>query len=381
MLIAGAIVLRTGLAQLMVRQHPLAAAAIAPSNGEIATAAARAALEAGAKPGSEKVRGLVTAALARDTSLTAALELRALDETDGGSKSRAQALFLLSNTISRRSLSTRVWLVQRAVEHGDVEGALRNMDLALRTSLSAPQLIFPALTRAIDDPALIPPIARMVDRPSEWRAAFLDTAARKAHPAAAAGLLLAMRDRRAVTTGEFDRKLIARLVGSFQFALARRLEQRFNPSYGASPLLADGGFTGVSARHPFGWGLVDESDMGAAFSRLAGRPVLSYRALPARTGQVAAQLLMLAPGRFRLAAATAQIDDPAAPPRWLLTCAERGGGQIASLDQPVRAGGAAAAAFAVPADCPAQWLTLRLRPSLATAGQSGAIASVAIARD
>jgi hypothetical protein len=111
---------------------------------------------------------------------------------------------------------------------------------------------------------------------------------------------------------------------------------------------------------------------------VSGRPALAYQADTAQGGQVAAQLLMLDAGSYRLATATAEAGDPKAPPFWTVNCAEPGGAQIAKLDQPARSGAAGTVRFSVPADCQAQWLTLRLRPSLNGGGQTGAVASVSI---
>src|SRR5437868_5468062 len=78
-LIASGLILRGGVANWLSRSDPAIAAAIAPGNAEIAMAAARARIDAGEKPQDPAVRALVGAALARDVTIPAAIELRALD--------------------------------------------------------------------------------------------------------------------------------------------------------------------------------------------------------------------------------------------------------------------------------------------------------------
>lgn len=377
-LVAGALVLQSGVTQILGKRDPVLASKVAPGNARIALAAARAAMADGKVPSDPEIRALTARALRRDATLTPAIEFRALDAADSGDRSRAARLFTLSDAISRRSLSTRVWFVQSAVERGKVHVALENMDIALRTSSAAPPLIFPALARAIADPALVAPIARLLDRPSDWRVMFLNFVVEKADGSAAAALLLRMREQRVIADSGIDRKLIGRLTSERNFALARRIEDSFNPSGRPRPLLADGNFASSSARYPFAWGLIEGSAIGAVMSEVSGRSALAYRADPAQAGQVAAQLMMLTPGRYRLRTTTAEAGDPVAPPFWTLNCAERDGGQITSLDQPARNGGSSAVQFTVPPYCRAQWLTLRLRPSLIGTGQEGAIASVSV---
>jgi hypothetical protein len=106
-------------------------------------------------------------------------------------------------------------------------------------------------------------------------------------------------------------------------------------------------------------------------------PALEYRAVPGRSGQVAAQLLMLRPGPYILATRTAALGTGEAP-YWSLTCGEAGGAELARLDQPKAAGSEAETALRVPQGCAAQWLTLRIRPSADASPQSGAIAWVRV---
>ena len=137
-------------------------------------------------------------ALDRDTTISAVLELKALDRQRRGDLAGAARLYGLSNRISHRSLGTRLWLVQSAVERGEAERALAEMDPALRTSSAAADLVFPALANGLDEPALVAPVARLVDRPSDWRTPFLTYAMNNADPGGAANLLIRLKDRRGI---------------------------------------------------------------------------------------------------------------------------------------------------------------------------------------
>ena len=369
-----------GLAAWLQQAAPATAARIAPGNADIATAAARSRLIAPADIEEPAVRAFIETALARDVTLPAAIELRASQVEASGDKARAARMFALSNAISRRSLPTRLWLIQRSVDRGDVAGALANFDIALRTSEVAPEILFPVLAGATSDPALTGPIARMLDRPSDWRIMFLNHAIDEGgNPADIGRIILEMRDRGALSDNQVDQKLVAALVADAEFELARRVHDAYHPTVRNRPLVADPDFSRPGQSFPFGWGLGTDGEAWAARDLVDGRPALLYRSTSSGEGPVATQLLLLPAGQYRIAAKSAgATTDPASPPFWTLTCGERNGRQIALLDQPVQSGRLASTDFTVPAGCAGQWLALNLRPSEQAGGQSGAIAGVSV---
>lgn len=377
LLLAGTI-LRTGYADRLARTDPVRAAGVTPGNARLSLGAARALVASGTPADAPEVQALVTRALARDATRPGAIELRALAAADPRHQTR---LFALSDAISRRSLATRLWLIQRAVDRGDVAGALDDFDLALRTSSVAPAILFPILAGAASDRALVAPIARVLDRPTEWRGMFLHYAASRPETApGAARIMLAMQDRAAITVAGNDQALIGTLVARGDYTLARRVAARFG-HVTAGALIADADFADTQRRFPFGWHLSDTGAAGAARMTIGGRGVLAWRAVPAGAGTVASQLLMLPPGGYTLAAQTSRPpSDPAAAPGWTITCAGSSAGQIALLRQPAAAGAWARTPFTVPGGCEAQWIAFVLRPSDSPRGQSGAVAEVRIVR-
>jgi hypothetical protein len=373
------IVVRDGWANHRAQQQTTDAAAVSSGDARIAIGTARARLARGERPGSPPLQALVHVALYRDTTQPAPLEILALAAHRSGDRAQETRLFALSARLSQRSLATRLWLIQRSVARGDVAGALHDFDVALRTSSLAPPLLFPVLARAAADPALVGPIAQLLDRPSDWRAMFLHQAALQPETAlAAARLLLAMHDRQAVIAAEIDQTVIAALVAGQQFVLARQVFSRFSRAGADGQGVLDGDFTKPALAYPFGWGLVDTGPLGAIRQSRAGRTVLGWHADPDQGGAVATQLLMLPPGRHVLAThITDAASDPAATPYWTLTCATRSNDRLGVLRLP-GAGQTAGAAIVVPPDCPAQWLVLMIPAGDTTGDQSGTIAGVAV---
>ena len=369
-----------GAATHLAISDPRAAAALAPYDARAAVAAAEAGSAAGAKVAAPEVRRLTHLALARDVTLPTAIELRALQAEADHDPAREARLFELSSAISRRSLPTRLWLIQRSVDGGDVVGALENFDIALRTSTSAPDVLFPVLARAAADPSLDGPIARILDRPEDWRLAFLHYAITEAHAGpGVAAVVLRMRDRRLILGDHVDQSLVGELVSEQEFALARTVHDAFSPAAGAA-LIADPGFGDARMQYPFGWGLIQTGTSGADRTRVGGRPALEYRTDPGGGGQAATQLLTLPPGDYRLTVTTAApAGDPVAQPFWTLTCANEGGAQLGLVDQPGAAGASAATGFTVPDGCTGQWLALTVRTS-DEPNLTGSVRSVEISR-
>ena len=372
-LCAAAAILPASLANWADVDRPQLAVRIAPWS---AVAAADAAAELGTtNPTKAQVRALVNRALARDLTQVPAIELRALDLAVSGRPVEARRLFELSDRLSRRSLPTRLWLIQDAVDRGDVAGALRHFDIALRTTTDAQPILFPVLVKASADPTLTEPLARLLDRPSDWRLIYLNWAVANSSDITPTLRIVAhMRDGQFVVSNGIDQRLIERLASTRGFADARLLNRRFGRS---SAGVADPSFADPSARYPFGWGLVSNATLGAERILSGSSSMLGYRAAPANSGQVAAQLLTLVPGQYSLKVRTG-LRGAGTPPYWSIFCADGTGGELARLEQPLAANGIAATTFAVPPGCSGQWLTLRIRPAADASEQSGAIASVSI---
>ena len=142
------------------------------------------------------------------------------------------------------------------------------------------------------------------------------------------------------------------------------MHARFTPRPAGDRKLFDPDFAHTGTGDPFAWLLVNADGLSAYAVRRQGRTVLDYTAEAARFGQAAAQLIALAPGRYRLSFALARHSDPAARPFWMVSCAGRTSGVVLRVDAALP-GAPAGGAFTIPPDCPAQWLTFNLRASFA----------------
>ncbi len=159
-------------------------------------------------------------------------------------------------------------------------------------------------------------------------------------------------------TGAWGPALVKRLVEKGNFAAARSVWTRIYrlPDAAARAPIFNIGFARSHASPPFNWTLAAGS-IGAADMR-SGAIAIDYYGRD--SGELANQLLVLAPGRYRF---TVTVDpgktDTASRLLWTLTCA--GGAKTPLMRLPVTAAATQrrlAADVTVPTGCPAQTLQL-----------------------
>lgn len=155
--------------------------------------------------------------------------------------------------------------------------------------------------------------------------------------------------------------LVKRLVDRGRYADARSVWQRI---YGVAPaqvamLITNAGFRKTNAAPPFDW-MLTASGLGAADIRADGLVVDYYGR---DSGDLASQLLVLRPGRYRFAfTVDPGKTDGAAKLYWSLVCGAGPADQNQMMNVAVTATAKPhriATEVVVPAGCPAQTLTLR----------------------
>lgn len=186
---------------------------------------------------------------------------------------------------------------------------------------------------------------------------------------AAPGAVLALaRNRGALPQSGADAwrgALLDRLVKAGDFTHARTLWRSFGGGSADAPIDAvfNPEFAALSAAPPFNWTLAT-GEVGAAELRKRGG--LSVEFFGRASGPLVSQLMTLPPGRYRLQfVAEGDAKGTTSKLVWMVRCAAAGrapgegrallSAVIAGVSGPPRRLGAD---FAVPADCPAQWLVL-----------------------
>lgn len=322
------------------------------------------------------------AAITRDAMSAGAFRVLALAAELEGRTRRADLLLRQADRLSRRDLPTRLVLIERAVGRNDIPESLHHYDIALRTSGRSFEILAPTLASAIANAPIADALVPLFRANPPWLGQFLEYAIPNSNaPVALARLMIRTRDQAAVRDRSVVLQMLERLTRESRYRAARQFLAAMVPGRGTDRLLQDGGFAAGTrdGYAPFDW-VYNASD-GAAAEARPGEGLL-YFAGPEQNVVVASQLLVLGPGRYRLAATgTNNAANAAAGPVWLLRCA---GEQtsLAALEFP--AGGqprTASSPFTVPnAGCDGQWLELRLRTGEGGTGIEGRINRIAIER-
>lgn len=324
-----------------------------------------------------KPEAIARRALRRDATAVAAVTTLGLAAQLRGDLAGARRWFAYAERLTRRDLPTELWMIEDAVSQGNIPGALRHYDIALRTRWASWDLLFPVLANAAGDPQVVPDLVRLLAQGPTWSPSFITFMAEKGpDPVATARLFMALgrvgvpiadAARSSVVdallaTG--DRERTWRYYASIRRDVDRRRSR-------------DPDFAAVLQRpSQLDW-VTASSDTGvtAAIQRTGQNGVLDFAAPPSVGGTLVHQIQLLPPGRYVLSGRSTGIEQPReSRPYWILTCTSdaRELGRV-EVPESARDNGLFSGQIVVPASCPIQYLALVARGSSALEGLSGQI--------
>ncbi|MGC6399986.1 hypothetical protein ACNI3Q_05335 [Sphingomonas sp. FW199] len=369
------------LAYALVKSDPERAFALSPNDGRVAGTLAQklAVSEQAIRQRTDRQRAdrLAGRALAAEPLSVKALTALAIGVDIAGDTPAARRLFVHSDALSRRELGTRIWLIEDAVSRGDVPGALRHYDIALRTEPSAPELLYPILTEAIAEPEIATGLLDLLRTRPPWREGFLGHVGAAGTAPADSARFFERAARRGIPVPEMARiSVVNALVGSGAYDLAWNYYRWLRPGVDRR-ISRDPSFEIRSdIRAPFDWvPILNEAgvsvDIGGGGVQFAAPPVVG--------GPILQQVQFLPPGRYRLEGEVSdmeQSDD--ALPYWQLVCTS--GRELGRVDVPNVSGRAIGFGgdLTVGGDCPAQILRLVLRPTSNVGGTAGRLDRLAL---
>lgn len=277
--------------------------------------------------------------------------MRALEGED---LAKAEGLLIEARARDPRNSYARLALMALYLRTGRVRQGSAELAVLARLEPRGNQLLVPQLVRLTSSAEAREALVEAVgDQPI-----MADVLAKLATDGGDPETILALARRQPVRTdgsfAEWQRLLLARLVEGGEERRAYDLWRRFVGSDQNDPIY-DADFRGRPGAPPFNWEL-SVNDVGAAERGRNGGLELEY--FGRKSGQLARQLLMLRPGRYRLAfdvegSATGQGS------RIELRIACRGGANLATLAfrDVSTTRRRAELDFAVPGGCEGQWLT------------------------
>jgi hypothetical protein len=350
--------------------------AMAPGDGRITALQAETLLRDHPSARSlKRVEQLAREALRQDpTAVSAATSLGVIVQARG-EQAAARRLLAYSQTLSRRDLQTQIWAIETATAKGDVPGALRHYDIALRTSRHAADLLFPILGSAIAEPTIRSALVRVIARKPPWSTFFLDHIAGNTPDPEAVAALYAATARAGVNASDGARAavidtLVARsrpddawnFYRTFRHNARRdrSRDQRFNAL--------------LDTPTPFDWTPVNDVGINASIQRTNRGGVLDFAVSSGIAGAIVQQRQLLPPGRYALSGHSIDLDvTDDARPFWTLFCPDGQGHGAINVSNSSVAQGRFAGMIDVPPDCKVQTLALIARPTSKLGGTTGQI--------
>jgi len=368
------LVITVGAAAILRSGQPDLALRFAPWDARALGRAAERELASGTPDRAAFARAAVLArrALRWDPTIVPAWRMLGLNEAAKGRGTLATRLFAVSEKLSRRDLPTQLWLIEEAVGRGDVAGALHHYDVALRTNPKAHDRLMPILVTAAGDPNTAPALGRLLATRPFWSGNFyyrLATAPAETapDPANVARVIALARRGGPPTNPEMLGQLIGTMIDRGAYRPALSLHAALS---GRKPVsikaLFNGDFEALNAHPPMDWAVAGDVGLGAEVrSDVGGRgnSLVAY-ASGDQNGVAARQITVLPPGNYALQYVAGRTER-SAPSRlqWQLVCAVTTASGALLLDQPIDLAPGKrpySAAFRVPSECPAQWLSLEV---------------------
>ncbi len=359
--------------------------ALAPGNGRITARLSSWMMQSDPSSASNLARAEAMAreALHQDASAVEAVATLALVRQAQGDGAAARSLLAYSDRLSRRDLSTRLALIEQAVARGDVPETLRNYDIALRTSKSASDILFPVLSTAIEDAAIRTQIVRVLATVPPWGGGFISHVTTLGPNVNATAALLQDLHRRGIATpSDATAIIVDRLIAQNRGLAAWSYYATMTPganrqrsrdsSFDKAPVVASA----------FDWRLLEDSGITASIQQDSEGSFFDFSAAASVGGPVLRQAQALRPGNYLLEGQSTGIEQPESSlPYWVLTCLSgRELGRV-TIPNSSQDSGRFSGRIMVPADCPVQQLTLMTQGSDQVNGTIGQIRRIAITVD
>lgn len=370
------------IAQVTARSRPEAADASVFYDGRLSAAHA-AALITPTITAAERVQAgaLSRAALRRDPTAVSAAATLGVVTLARNNTADARRLLAYAQMLSRRNVQTQLWSIEDAVERGDVPGALRWYDIALRTKPSLSEILYPVLAEASRDATIRTALVRTLAGKPPWSDSYVGFAAgQKDDPMSTAALFAGLRARGVAIPPAAQTSVVSVLLDAGNIDEAWRYYAAIRP--GATRTRArDPRFTALlETPSAFDWTTLSDNSISASIQRTRDGGAFEFSAPASIGGAVLQQVQLLPPGTYRLSGHSDGIaQDARSLPYWTLTC-RADGRELGRVGVPnsAQAGGTFAGTLTVPANCPVQTLTLFAPASDAIGGTAGQIDRVAL---
>jgi hypothetical protein len=267
----------------------------------------------------------------------------------GGKGSLALAAFDAAERRDPRSLPAHYFLADTLFRSGDSRRGLEEIGILARLAPNGLASVGPYIAAYARDRRKWPQLRSLFEANPEMKTASLMALATDASNADAVLALAGRSSRNAAWLAP----LLNSLVEARQYAKAKAIWGRSSAAGGSSgSLVYDAGFADSNSPPPFNWVLVS-SAVGLAERQAGGRLHVIFYGHD--DGVLARQMLLLAPGKYRMTMAASGSPAHERELTWSIRCDLS---QAPLSAAPVDVAASRGWSFTVPASCPAQWLEL-----------------------
>ncbi len=367
------------LAYVSEARDPARAHALASGDGRIT--AALAAKSFGEKPDGDihsSSARLARLALRQDPTAVDAVATLGFQAQLRGDTKQARRLFVYAEGLSRRNLSSQLWIIENAVASGDVSSALLHYDIALRTSNRAPDLLFPVLGTAIAEPDVRRYLAIILRKNPIWANDFVGfVAAGGVESKAVVQLFASLHGTGVNVSPEASSFIINRLISDNAIIDAWRyyalIRGRVDRRMSRDPRF----LSNLSTPSVFDWVTTNDASIVTSIQHGQQGGFFDFTVPSGTGGLILQQRQLLPPGAYRLEGRSSGIEQADhSLPYWALTCSN--GIELARVIVPrsTENAGRFVGSFNVPTNCQMQTLALFARSSDTVSGATGQINSI-----
>ncbi|WP_395392869.1 hypothetical protein WBP07_17245 [Novosphingobium sp. BL-8A] len=367
---------------------------IAPWNARVAGALAREEMTEGAQllsgkgsisAGHQRLASaavLARNALRRDGTVVSAVTTLGMDAQINENVNVARGWFRYSESLSRRDLTTQLWMIEDAVQRGDISQALRHYDIALRTQPSAPDVMFPVLANAIGDPIVANGLVNILRQRRAWGPHFISfIASNSDEPVAVERFFVALRDIGVKVPNDASVALLDKLIANGAYDEAWRYYAMGRPEV-KRQRSRDADFSAlIPEPSELDWKTQSTAEgMVASIQPTGNGAEFSFSAPSNVGGEVLRQLQLLTPGDYVLEGRSTQIEQTrGTSPYWRIVCLNNDH-EIGQIDVPNSSvdNGRFSGELTIPDNCPAQKISLNIRASDESGGVTGQIVRVQV---
>ena len=373
----------SSLAQVVVRGDPSRAHALAPGDGVIMAQYAEQAFSLTPTDRKDSLpSSLSRRALIADPTATDALTVLGFQAQLSSNPDETDRIFSYSTRLSRRELRPRIWAIEQAVMKGDIAGALRNYDIALRTSKDAPGMLFPTLSAALSGPRIRAALLPILGSGPVWKEDFIAYAASSGIEPEGTIALLQDGSKYGLEPTESQRAdLVNALVSRNKPQHAWAYYASFRPAVEQDRSRDPEFALEAPVRTVFDWRAGSDTRLSAAILRQGKSGLLDFAVPPSVGGELVQQTQLLPAGTYRFTGRSVGIEQPeGSRPYWTLSCQD--GQRVGNVTVPNSSqnDGKFSGVFVVPQGCKTQTLSLVARSTDDILGVSGQIEYAEIVR-